>query len=88
MTKLLSLLNQVFGNQTKANDLEQYINSRNPNSHQQVEELTREYLYNFKASWGLLIKKKLKNLLNKAALAWAETRKAYVNGYINHRLGS
>ena len=50
MTKLLSLLNQVFGNQTKGNDLEQYINSRNPNSHQQVEELTCEYLYNFNAS--------------------------------------
>jgi len=53
MTKLLSLLNQVFGNQTKGNDLEQYINSRNPISHQQVEELTREYLYNLKASGGL-----------------------------------
>ena len=53
MTKLLSLWNQIFGNQTKGNDLEQYINSRNPISHQQVEELTREYLYNFKASWGL-----------------------------------
>ena len=52
MTKLLSLLNQVFGNQTKGNDLEQYINSRNPNSHLQVEELTREYLYNFNASGG------------------------------------
>ena len=45
MTQLLSLLNQVFGNQTKSNDLVQYINSRNPNSHQQVEELTRDYLY-------------------------------------------
>jgi|APCry1669189034_1035192.scaffolds.fasta_scaffold61613_4 hypothetical protein len=54
MTKLLSLLNQVFGNQTKGNDLEQYINSRNPNSHQQVEELTREYLYNFNASGGAI----------------------------------
>jgi hypothetical protein len=53
MTQLLSLLNRVFGNLTKVNDLEQYINSRNPNSHQQVEELTREYLYNFNASRGL-----------------------------------
>jgi hypothetical protein len=53
MTKLISLWNQIFGNQTKGNDLEQYINSRNPISHRQVEELTREYLYNFKASWGL-----------------------------------
>jgi hypothetical protein len=52
MTKLISLWNQVFGNLTKVNDLEQYINSRNPNSHQQVEELTREYLYNLKASGG------------------------------------
>jgi len=53
MTQLLSLLNRAFGNHTKGNDLEQYINSRNPNSHQQVEELTREYLYNFNASRGL-----------------------------------
>jgi hypothetical protein len=53
MTQLLSLLNHVFSNQTKGNNLEQYINSRNPNSHQQVEELTREYLYNFNASRGL-----------------------------------
>jgi hypothetical protein len=53
MTQLLSLLNRVFGNLTKVNDLEQYINGRNPNSHQQVEELTREYLYNFNASRGL-----------------------------------
>ena len=52
MTKLLSLLNQVFGNQTKSNDLEQYINSRNPNSHQQVEQLTRDYLYHYTTSRG------------------------------------
>jgi hypothetical protein len=32
--------------------------------------------------------KKLKRLLIKASLAWAETRKAYANRYINHRLGS
>ena len=36
MTQFLSLLNQAFGHQTKGNDLEQYINSRNPNSHEQV----------------------------------------------------
>jgi len=53
MTKLLSLLNQVFGNQAKGNDLEQYIASRNPNSHQQVEELTRDYLYHYTTSRGL-----------------------------------
>ena len=53
MTQLLSLLNQVFGNQTKCNDLEQHINSHNPNSHQQVEELTRDYLYSFNTSRGL-----------------------------------
>jgi hypothetical protein len=53
MTKLLSLWYQVFGNQAKGNDLEQYINSRNPNSHQEVEELTHEYLYNFNAYRGL-----------------------------------
>ena len=32
--------------------------------------------------------KKIERLLIKAALAWAETRQAYANGYINHRLGS
>ncbi|MBU3604505.1 hypothetical protein [Polynucleobacter sp. AP-Kaivos-20-H2] len=53
MTQLLSLLNQVFGNQTKSNDLEQYINSRNPNSHQQVEQLTRDYLHHYTNSRGL-----------------------------------
>jgi len=53
MTKLLSLFNQVFGNQTKSNDLEQFINSHNPNSHQQVEELTRDYLYHYTTSRGL-----------------------------------
>ena len=53
MTQLLSLLNRVFGNQTKSNDLEQYINSRNPNSHQQVEQLTRDYLYHYTNSRGL-----------------------------------
>jgi hypothetical protein len=53
MTRLLRLLNQVFGNQTKGNDLEQYINSRNPNSHQQVEQLTRDFLYYYTTSRGL-----------------------------------
>jgi hypothetical protein len=43
MTQFLSLLNQAFGYQTKGNDLEQYINSRNPNSHEQVEQFTRDY---------------------------------------------
>jgi hypothetical protein len=53
MTQLLSLFNQVFGNQSKSNDLEQFIISRNPNSHQQVEELTRDYLYHYTTSRGL-----------------------------------
>jgi hypothetical protein len=53
MTQLLSLLNQVFGNQTKGNDLEQFINSRNPNSHLQVEQLTRDYLSYCTTSRGL-----------------------------------
>jgi len=53
MTQLLSLLNRVFGNLTKVNDLEQYINSRNPSSHEQVEQLSREYLYNLNATRGL-----------------------------------
>lgn len=29
MTQLLSLFNQVFGNQTKSNDLEQFIKNQN-----------------------------------------------------------
>ena len=52
MTQLLSLWNLVFGNQAKGNDLEQYIISRDPNSHQEVEELTREYLYNLNSFGG------------------------------------
>lgn len=53
MTQLLSLLNRVFGNLTKGNDLERYINSRNPNSHEQVEQLTRDYLNHHSTSRGL-----------------------------------
>lgn len=53
MTQLLSLFNQVFGNHTKGNDLEQHINSHNPNSHQQIEELTRDYLYHYSTYRGL-----------------------------------
>jgi hypothetical protein len=53
MTQLLSLFNQAFGNQSKSHDLEHFINSRNPNSHQQVEELTRDYLYYYTTSRGL-----------------------------------
>ncbi len=53
MTQLLSLLSHVFGNQTKSYDLEQYINSRKPSTHQQVEELTRDYLYHYTTSRGL-----------------------------------
>ena len=53
MTQLLSLFNQAFGNQSKGNDLEQFINSQSPNSHEQVEELTRDYLYHYTTSRGL-----------------------------------
>ena len=53
MTQLLSLLNQVFGNPTKNNDLEQYISSHNPKTHQDVEGLTRDYLYHYPTSRGL-----------------------------------
>ena len=53
MTKLLSLLNLVFGNQTKSNYLEHYINSHKPISPQQVDELTRDYLYHYTTLQGL-----------------------------------
>ena len=52
MTQLLSFLNQVFGNLTNGNDFEQYISSRNPNSHQQEEQLTRDYLNHYSTSRG------------------------------------
>jgi hypothetical protein len=45
MTQLLSLFNQVFGNQTKGNDLERFISAHNPTNDKDVEELTRGYLY-------------------------------------------
>jgi hypothetical protein len=32
--------------------------------------------------------RKLKRLIIKVALTWAEARKAYARRYINHRLGS
>ena len=53
MTRLLRLLNQVFSNPTKGSDLEKYINSRDPYSHQQVEQLTRDFLYRYTISRGL-----------------------------------
>jgi hypothetical protein len=53
MTQLLSLLRRVFSNPTKSHDLDHFINSRSPTSHQQVEEITREYLYSYYSSKGL-----------------------------------
>ena len=53
MTQLLSLLSRVFSKQTKSHDLDRYINSRSPTTHQQVEEITREYLYSYYPSKGL-----------------------------------
>ena len=53
MTQLLSLFNQVFGTYAKSNDLEQFINSHNTTSHQQVDELTRDYLYHYTTLRGL-----------------------------------
>jgi len=50
MTQLLSLFNQVFGHQTKGNDLEQFISAHHPSSDKDVEELTREYLYHHTTS--------------------------------------
>ena len=47
MTRLLSLLRNVFGKQTKNNDLERFINRRNPKTHSEVEALTRYYLYHY-----------------------------------------
>jgi hypothetical protein len=42
MTQLLSLFNQVFGNQSKSNDLEQFIQNQN-------------YISNFKKSLNDLV---------------------------------
>lgn len=53
MTQLLSLFNHVFGNQTKNHDLEHFISSHNPDSHEQVETLTRDYLFHYTTSRGL-----------------------------------
>ena len=47
MTRLLSLLRNVFGKQTESNDLERFINRRNPKTHGEVEALTRYYLYHY-----------------------------------------
>ena len=53
MTQLFSLLSQVFAHQSKSNDLEHYINSHQPNSNQQLEELARNYLYGYSNPRGL-----------------------------------
>ena len=47
MTKLLSLFSRVFGNKANNNDLEQFINRRNPKTHQEVDALTSYYLYHY-----------------------------------------
>ena len=47
MTRLLSHLRNVFGKQTKSNDLERFINRRNPKTHGEVEALTSYYLYHY-----------------------------------------
>ena len=39
MTRLLSLLNQIFAYHSINHDLEQFIISQNPSSHQQLERL-------------------------------------------------
>jgi hypothetical protein len=62
MTQLLSLLNQVFDNLTKGNDFEQYISSHKPNSNQQVEQLSRDYLNHHSTSRGAINHEKTKTL--------------------------
>ncbi len=44
MTQLFSLLNHVFAHHSNSHDLERYININNPTTHQELEELTRDYL--------------------------------------------
>jgi len=46
MTKLLKLLNQILANHSNHHDLERYIRNHNPASINDVEILTRDYLYN------------------------------------------
>ena len=53
MTKLFSLLNQVFAHQSNSHDLEQYITEHTPSSDKEVEDLTRDYLYHYSTSRGL-----------------------------------
>ena len=53
MTKLFELFNQPLGYPTKGHDLEQFINSRSPKTHEDVESLSREYLYYYTSYRGL-----------------------------------
>jgi hypothetical protein len=53
MTQLLSLWNEVFAQQSKTANLEQFINSHNPASEHDVEELTRDYLFHYSTLRGL-----------------------------------
>jgi hypothetical protein len=53
MTQLLSLWNAVFVQQSKTANLEQFINSYNPASERDVEELTRDYLFHYSTLRGL-----------------------------------
>ena len=52
MTQLLSLFSSVFGNQSKSRDLEQYIIDHIPTASEQVDEITRDYLYHYATSRG------------------------------------
>ena len=53
MTKLFELFNQLLVYPTKEHDLEQFINSRSPKTHGDVESLSREYLYCYTTYRGL-----------------------------------
>lgn len=55
MTKLLRLLNQIFTNHNNRHDLERFIRKHNPTSVNDVETLTRDYLYNRAALRGARI---------------------------------
>ena len=84
MTQLLSLFNHVFGNQARNHDLEHFIASHNPDSHEQVETLTRDYIYHYTTLRGLQIMNTIRHMIDDLIDAWVEARAEQSKHYHKH----
>jgi hypothetical protein len=84
MTQLLSLLNHVFGHQARNHDLEHFITSHNPDSHEQLETLTREYIYHHTTLRGLWIMNTIRLMIDDLIDAWVEAKSEQAKHFHKH----